>query len=418
MFDADTVALITRAPALEGLDLGTLPQRLTDAYASIVAARIRLRQAVGAPIELPEVTTRTIQEMRRLAFSLEAFVSVVPERDDRAAAGFVAGTAHHVSLLAERLVKPEARPSTLAADGISPEVSATLLFLIAEAVADAAEMSKAIIVQTNDPVERELLDAVRHLANGHLAQLLDADVPVVERLLDANRPTQALRSLYFMLLHGVRGMAASMLGRDAAVVARPYTADFRALFGQVRALCADSLDDLFTRGEVTATNLFPGPAHMASLLLAVARDLPPSALAGLPAPNGIDQQLWSNSMQSIAHRRPYLWRNHRQAIAAGYLERGVSSVISFPTGAGKSTLAELKISASLLRGGKVVFLAPTLALVDQTARALSRLFPTARVQRERPEEALLDLGAEEIPAICCYDTRTMFGPAEFQRGSI
>lgn len=103
MFDADTVALIAGAPGLEGLDLAALPQRLTDAYASIVAARIRLRQAAGEPIRLPEVTARTLDEMRRLAFSLEAFVSVLPERRDRAAAGFVAGTAHDVSLLAERL---------------------------------------------------------------------------------------------------------------------------------------------------------------------------------------------------------------------------------------------------------------------------------------------------------------------------
>jgi hypothetical protein len=41
MFDADTVALIAAAPHLDGLDLTTLPQRLTNAYASIVAARIR-----------------------------------------------------------------------------------------------------------------------------------------------------------------------------------------------------------------------------------------------------------------------------------------------------------------------------------------------------------------------------------------
>ena len=83
-------------------------------------------------------------------------------------------------------------------------------------------------------------------------------------------------------------------------------------------------------------------------------------------------------MQEIAERRPYLWQNHRQAIASGYLEPGTSAAISFPTGAGKSTLAELKIAAALLRGVKVVFLAPTLALVDQTARALARTMKSAR----------------------------------------
>ena len=46
-----------------------------------------------------------------------------------------------------------------------------------------------------------------------------------------------------------------------------------------------------------------------------------------------------------------------------------------------------------------MFLAPTLALVDQTSKALRKIFPQARVQRERDEESLLELEAEEIPAI-------------------
>src|SRR3546814_5568284 len=76
----------------------------------------------------------------------------------------------------------------------------------------------------------------------------------------------------------------------------------------------------------------------------------------------------------MARQRPYLWRNHRAAIGRGYLAQGVSSAISFPTGAGKSTLAELKIATALLRNEKVVFLAPTHALVGQTTRALQSTF--------------------------------------------
>jgi replicative superfamily II helicase len=76
----------------------------------------------------------------------------------------------------------------------------------------------------------------------------------------------------------------------------------------------------------------------------------------------------------MARQRPYLWRNHREAIDRGYLAQGTSSAISFPTGAGKSTLAELKIATALLRGEKVVFLAPTHALVGQTTKALKNTF--------------------------------------------
>jgi hypothetical protein len=43
MFDSNTVALIKSAPPLPGLDLNALPQQITEAYAAIVSARIRLR---------------------------------------------------------------------------------------------------------------------------------------------------------------------------------------------------------------------------------------------------------------------------------------------------------------------------------------------------------------------------------------
>ena len=415
MFDADTVALITRAPALQDLDLAALPQRLTNAYASIVAARIRIRRTPTTRPTLPDVTAQTVGEMQRLAFALEGYLSAVPEREDRAAAGFVAGTAHHVALLAEKITATQPRPTALGLAGISPEVSATLLFLIAEATADAAEMSKAILVQTDDPVERALLNAVQHLANGRLAQLLDADTPAADVFLQTDRTNQGVRSLYYMLLHGVRGMAEQMLGREPRGVTAPYTVTPQALFDQVKALSVDPFGDLFRGANTGPSSLFPGPLHMASLCSAVSRDLAPSALTSLPPPAGIDRDGWSEVMRNMAYRRPYLWRNHRQAIAAGYLEQGVSSVISFPTGAGKSTLAELKIAASLLRGEKVVFLAPTLALVDQTAKTLSKTFSQARVLRERTEESLLAIEADELPEIAVLTPERCLALLSFQQ---
>ena len=167
----------------------------------------------------------------------------------------------------------------------------------------------------------------------------------------------------------------------------------------MRSLSVDSFDDLLTAQDTAPSSLFPGPFHMASLLAAVARDLVATALSGCRRRPGLEGDGWAEAMRQMAHRRPYLWRNHREAIDAGYLERGVSSVVSFPTGAGKSTLAELKIAAALIAGQKVVFLAPTLALVDQTATALRKAFPGARVQRERTEESLSIADGEEMPEL-------------------
>ena len=65
---------------------------------------------------------------------------------------------------------------------------------------------------------------------------------------------------------------------------------------------------------------------------------------------------------------------------------GVSAAVSFPTGGGKSTLAELKIAAALLSDKKVVVLAPTLALVDQTAFTLGNAFKDYEVLGDLDEE--------------------------------
>ncbi len=61
--------------------------------------------------------------------------------------------------------------------------------------------------------------------------------------------------------------------------------------------------------------------------------------------------------------------------------------MSFPTGGGKSTLAQLKIASYLLAEKKVVLLAPTHALVDQTTRDLRAVFNTFDIVADIEDEA-------------------------------
>jgi hypothetical protein len=46
MFDPVTIDLISSAPQLDSLGLEELPQRFTNAYAEIVAARVRYHGAI------------------------------------------------------------------------------------------------------------------------------------------------------------------------------------------------------------------------------------------------------------------------------------------------------------------------------------------------------------------------------------
>ena len=120
---------------------------------------------------------------------------------------------------------------------------------------------------------------------------------------------------------------------------------------------------------------FAGPHHLATLLLSTIDLLGIAALSGSPAPPGVETSKWAESLRPLVARRPFLWPNHLEAIEKGFLDPGTSSVVSFPTGAGKSTLSELKIATALALSGTVIVLAPTHALVGQYTADLAATFP-------------------------------------------
>src|SRR3546814_64353 len=112
--------------------------------------------------------TETLRNLRRLAATHEAYVALLPDRDNRTAAAFVAASAHEACLLG-REWRAQDRSRV---DGamLSPEVCATLLFLVAEAHADAAETAKRIRPDGDgsSAVERTLLTSIQLLAQGHI----------------------------------------------------------------------------------------------------------------------------------------------------------------------------------------------------------------------------------------------------------
>jgi hypothetical protein len=240
-------------------------------------------------------------------------------------------------------------------------------------------MAKQVRPTNDGPVEIGLLNAIRDLATGRLDRIVASSLPGSDALLLGQPGQAATRSLYFLLLKGVHALAREML----AAVSPDAEANALEIFRRVTALSVERLEGVFGPETAVPFSIFSGPLHLASLLSAVARDFPQSALVHVTPPGGVDAIRWLTLMKQMAEQRPYVWRNHRQAIDAGYLEAGLSAAVSFPTGGGKSKLAELKIAAALLRGAKVIFLAPTLALVDQTASAPTKTFPQAQIQQER-----------------------------------
>lgn len=100
-------------------------------------------------------------------------------------------------------------------------------------------------------------------------------------------------------------------------------------------------------------------------------------LGGLPGSDVGDwarlRKLFIASLYRRSKAEIELWPSQLQA-ARRVLDTGVNLVLSLPTSAGKTRIAELCILASLARGKRIVFVTPLRALSAQTEAGLRRTF--------------------------------------------
>ncbi len=209
MFDAPTAELIAAAPALDGLDLANLSKELTYAYSAIVSLRIRLSWAGRRGAAPPEEIRGIISRLERLGYAQEAFTAMAPERANRAAAAFVAATAHQLRFAAQVLWAPQEETTQISVSAIGPEIAATIMFLIADRVADAAQMSRSIRFEGSSTIEEQLRRAIAGLAQGNLGTLARDTGPWPE-VIDGD--LDAVSLLWQRLLEGLRILARDLLG--------------------------------------------------------------------------------------------------------------------------------------------------------------------------------------------------------------
>lgn len=374
MFDPRTAALLRSAPDVPGLAADDLPQALTRHYATLVSRRLR-----GADTSIGRLDDPW--PVDRIADVYEIVASLERDPEQRRAAAFVAGTAQQI--IARRVSEVGAVQLPVDRNGVDASVAAALLFLAAEQYADANEAAGPITVPREGPVEaRELGRDVRDLARGNLGAILERSERRRDRA-NVVRPgrrleSSALRLLLSHLALGIEELAAYVLAKNK--VSENDLQSARSRFKRVLELATQTSDyDLDLGGESPATDQltsrYPGPAHLASLLLSVADGIAEAPLTKVPPPSGADHDFWTRWLAFRAQAMPFVWRNHRAAIERGFYETGTSAVLILPTGAGKTTVSVLKIAGVLARGKKVVFLAPTHALVDQLTDDLQALFP-------------------------------------------
>lgn len=404
MFDPITADFVRSAAALPGLDPATLVDELTAAYVDIAAARLSFGTENPEQVDLRGV----IDRMGRLADTYEAEIVLDVQGDRRRSIAFVAGSARQVLAQINKLVASDGEPTQLSDKVVGSEIAASLLFLIAQRSSDAYEASRAIVAAGEpNAMRRGLILALGRFARGNFEQLLEINPD--EEKLDSSDATEFATDLLFReILRGLHLLAGVGLGWNG-----PETIEAAvAIFKKVQALAMEMSASDVLDSTLSSTSLFAGPHHLAALLEKVAGSFGQDILVSTPPPFGSDPDRWNDWLRSEASRWPFLWENHRDAIATGYLNEGASLVMTTPTGSGKTTLAALKIAATLARGKTVLYLAPTHALVGQVENDLNeRVVGLAKAASI--EDMVIDEAVDSLPDIAVVTPERCFALLTF-----
>lgn len=382
MFDPSSRALLRQAPDLPGLDPETLDELLTAAHIELATVRLLSRDGE------PEGAGNVIDQVRRLASTFEAYVALNLRPEQTRAAAFVAASAHQIlSRVREATFD---RPTVVTSDAIGSSISATLLFLIADRAADAAEVAGQLRARgERRAVRRSLILSLRELATGNLTALIERDLEE-DRIEEGDS-----REVATDLLLRECAYAVQSLGQEARGSGAP-DADVRSRLSRIIRLSEASTVEVTLGFAGTVHHQFAGPHHLATLLNRLIGGMEDAMLIKLPTPSGAQAKAWTDWLLSQTEARPFLWINHLKAVRTGYLNRGRSMVMTSPTGSGKTTLSVLKIAATLCAGESVVYLAPTHALVDQVETDMSAQIGGLEAVSVVEDVALEELG-ERLP---------------------
>lgn len=366
MFDPVSVEIIKSAPELDGIVHERLPDYLTGMYTKIVNLR---RKIIIHGITIDKNDHEELQKLWRMAHTYSALtIGGRLDKKQKSGAAFVAGNAFNLIWQANKIGLTSFQSINEFTDlSISPVILSSILFMIAEQPADAYEASEKIELKTESLSSIDILEqAIYHLVRGSLkeiSKLPELDTETLNIADSSDLESIAYQILWDRITEAIRKLAHELLNTF-----NNKATSWRSLLSDVINI---SLNTEKT-GDFDFKSSFAAPYHLACLLLKMGDELYQKSVIRVPTPPGIDQHLWEGYLKTIAQRRPYLWKNHYGAIQSGFLTPGVSSIITFPTGAGKSTITEFKIVSTLLRGKSVVFLAPTKALVDQVERDLKK----------------------------------------------
>lgn len=351
MFDPITEKLIKDIPKFDDIDVERLPQLLSSVYAHIVSAKSQLANG-----QLPFLIgdfDKTVRTLNKLIFGLEALMIQDLYQKHVESLAFVTATAYSL----KNMLLQQQEESVVSMDYISSDVSTVLHYLIADAVTDAVEVARKF--HTADDIQGSLLRYIRMLAEGKLKEIVESETTKEE--FHGDYQEYAINLLMNELCEGIKDVALHFLGNT--------TIKPTERLEQVLLLSSYQIE------EFDQIDTYVGIRKIARLLLEVTKHLERAALINIPVPEGVDADQWKSFLHKRCMQgRPFIWKNHGFAIYNRFLDLGVSSIFTYPTGAGKSTIVQLKIASSILADRRVIVLVPTHALESQMKRELSAIF--------------------------------------------
>jgi DEAD/DEAH box helicase len=439
MFDRVTSDRIDRARGTTSLPQGAASRELALAYVKLASIRLRsaFTQSQGMRIvgtsseehalhdeseeeeqladdELPEEGSEAKHEdsssdifkrnevraqLSKIADAYE-IIALCASGEEQKSAAFVSATAHLI--LAREADFVGNFESPISTTSIHPAISASLLFLVAEQHADAAEAAKLFDASGESPDSAHLLTgAIFELARGNLeaSKRLAGTSGTSARQEAISTPDYRLDRIAFLKVVETTALAVSHLC-DAFQGDSPtdgYLERALQLLNLVTEVSAMGAPLHEAGGQIVGT--LSGTAHLARLLAACAPQLSNSALITVDCPPSSDGDLWRRWIKSRLRTHPFLWPNHLAFTRRRAHFPGSSCVLVLPTGAGKTTVSSLKIAAAITSGKSVVFLAPTHALVEQLIYDLGSLFPSNLFHAEISDGSLDPAEGESRPRI-------------------
>lgn len=240
---------------------------------------------------------------------------------------------------------------------VPSDLYASLLYIISGNFADAQEIAERFSIHKDtDKYIKKLYKSVKLLVNGNLTKL--RDLPINEPREDHDLH-QYLQQLFWKeLVVGIKQFSNSLLGQEE------YSIDS---FLRVKEL------SVYEDESISLRDVYAAPYILSILFILSCEEMWSHAVINISTPVGVEENSWKDVLKKQAGVRPFLWENHLEAIDNGILNVGISSVITYPTGAGKTTLSELKIASCLLANKRVIYLVPTHALENQVNNSLTKL---------------------------------------------